>query len=107
MESSHPDNLGFAHPDNLDSAQPDNPTQLNLTIFWVFDLDNIVASTSLSLTILLSLTTFVGLSNLEICDENVTSFFALGMGAASPDLEKQGFLAVVFVNWEYSGQPDL
>jgi len=28
------------------------------------------------------------------------------MGAASPDLEKQGFLAVVFVNWEYSGQRD-
>jgi hypothetical protein len=28
------------------------------------------------------------------------------MEAASPDLEKQGFLAVVFVNREYSGQPD-
>ncbi|SDY76760.1 hypothetical protein SAMN05444397_102194 [Flavobacterium aquidurense] len=28
------------------------------------------------------------------------------MGTASPDLEKQGFLAVVFVNWEYSGQRD-
>jgi len=28
------------------------------------------------------------------------------MRAASPDLEKQGFLAVVFVNREYSGQPD-
>ncbi|WP_262490019.1 hypothetical protein [Flavobacterium frigidimaris] len=28
------------------------------------------------------------------------------MGAVSPDLEKQGFLAVVFVNWEYSGQRD-
>jgi len=27
------------------------------------------------------------------------------MEAASPDLEKQGFLAVVFVNQEYSGQP--
>jgi len=26
------------------------------------------------------------------------------MGAASPDLEKQGFLAVVFVYREYSGQ---
>ena len=31
---------------------------------------------------------------------------ALGMEAASPDLEKQGFLAVVFVNREYSVQPD-
>ena len=29
--------------------------------------------------------------------------FALGIGAVSPDLEKQGFLVVVFVNWEYSG----
>jgi hypothetical protein len=29
------------------------------------------------------------------------------MEAASPDLEKQGFFAVVFVNREYSGQPDL
>jgi len=29
------------------------------------------------------------------------------MEAASPDLEKQGFLAVVFVNREYSVQPDL
>jgi len=28
------------------------------------------------------------------------------MGAASPDLEKQGFLAVVFVNREFSAQPD-
>jgi hypothetical protein len=28
------------------------------------------------------------------------------MEAASPDLEKQGFLAVVFVNREYSAQPD-
>jgi hypothetical protein len=28
------------------------------------------------------------------------------MEAASPDLEKQGFLAVVFVNLEYSGKPD-
>ncbi|WP_262892064.1 hypothetical protein [Flavobacterium soyangense] len=28
------------------------------------------------------------------------------MEAASPDLEKQGFLAVVFVNREYSVQPD-
>jgi hypothetical protein len=28
--------------------------------------------------------------------------FALGIGAASRNLEKQGFLAVVFVNWEYS-----
>jgi hypothetical protein len=28
------------------------------------------------------------------------------MEAASPDLEKQGFLAVVFVYREYSGQPD-
>ncbi len=28
------------------------------------------------------------------------------MGAASPDLEKQDFLVVVFVNREYSGQPD-
>jgi len=27
------------------------------------------------------------------------------MEAASPDLEKQGFLAVVFVDREYSGQP--
>ncbi|WP_289058523.1 hypothetical protein [uncultured Flavobacterium sp.] len=26
------------------------------------------------------------------------------MGAASPDLKKQGFLAVVFLNREYSGQ---
>jgi len=26
------------------------------------------------------------------------------MGATSPDLEKQGFLAVVFVYREYSGQ---
>ena len=25
---------------------------------------------------------------------------------ASPDLEKQGFSAVVFVNREYNGQPD-
>ncbi len=31
---------------------------------------------------------------------------ALGMEAASRDLEKQGFLAVVFVNREFSGQPD-
>ncbi len=30
-------------------------------------------------------------------------FFALGIEAASPDLEKQGFLAVVFVDREYSG----
>ncbi|MDX6183722.1 hypothetical protein SGQ44_16245 [Flavobacterium sp. Fl-77] len=29
------------------------------------------------------------------------------MGAASPDLEKQGFLAVVFVNREYSGQQEI
>ena len=29
------------------------------------------------------------------------------MEAASPDLEKQGFLAVVFVNREYSGQQEL
>jgi hypothetical protein len=29
------------------------------------------------------------------------------MGAASPDLEKQGFFAVVFVNREYSGQQEL
>jgi hypothetical protein len=28
------------------------------------------------------------------------------MGAASPDLEKQGFFAVVFVDREYSGQQD-
>jgi hypothetical protein len=28
------------------------------------------------------------------------------MGVVSPDLEKQGFLAVVFVNREYSGQRD-
>jgi hypothetical protein len=28
------------------------------------------------------------------------------MGTASPDLEKQGFLAVVFVNREYSGQQE-
>jgi hypothetical protein len=28
------------------------------------------------------------------------------MEAASPDIEKQGFLAVVFVYREYSGQPD-
>jgi hypothetical protein len=28
------------------------------------------------------------------------------MGAASPDLEKQGFFAVVFVNREYSVQQD-
>ncbi len=28
------------------------------------------------------------------------------MEAASPDLEKQGIFAVVFVNREYSGQPD-
>jgi hypothetical protein len=28
------------------------------------------------------------------------------MGAASPDLEKQGFLAVVFVYREYSGQQE-
>jgi len=27
-------------------------------------------------------------------------YFALGIAAVSPDLEKQGFLAVVFVNWE-------
>ena len=27
------------------------------------------------------------------------------MGAVSPDLEKQGIFAVVFVNREYSGQP--
>jgi hypothetical protein len=27
---------------------------------------------------------------------------ARGIGAVSPDLEKQGFLAVVFVNREYS-----
>jgi hypothetical protein len=29
------------------------------------------------------------------------------MEAASPDLEKQGFFAVVFVNREYSGQQEL
>jgi len=29
------------------------------------------------------------------------------MGAASPDLEKQGFLAVVFVYREYSGQQEI
>ncbi|WP_281866129.1 hypothetical protein [Flavobacterium sp. GSB-24] len=28
------------------------------------------------------------------------------MGVASPDLEKQGFLAVVFVYREYSGQQE-
>jgi len=28
------------------------------------------------------------------------------MAAVSPDLEKQGFFAVVFVNWEFSVQPD-
>jgi len=28
------------------------------------------------------------------------------MEAASPDLEKQGFFAVVFVHREYSGQQD-
>jgi len=28
------------------------------------------------------------------------------MEAASPDLEKQGFLAVVFINREYSGQQE-
>jgi len=28
------------------------------------------------------------------------------MGAVSPDLEKQGFFAVVFVNREYSGQQE-
>jgi hypothetical protein len=28
------------------------------------------------------------------------------MGVASPDLEKQGFFAVVFVNREYSGQQE-
>jgi len=28
------------------------------------------------------------------------------MGAASPDLEKQGFLAVVFIYREYSGQQE-
>jgi len=28
------------------------------------------------------------------------------MEAASPDLEKQGFFAVVFVNREYSGQQE-
>jgi hypothetical protein len=76
----------------FDFAQPDN------------------ASTSLSLTInfdqpeILWFDCFY--SNLEISCRTVTSFFALGMGAASPDLEKQGFLAVVFVNREYSGQPD-
>jgi len=29
------------------------------------------------------------------------------MGTASPDIEKQGFFAVVFVNREYSGQQEL
>jgi hypothetical protein len=31
-----------------------------------------------------------------------------GLGTASPDLEKQGFLAAVFINWEESdsGKPD-
>jgi hypothetical protein len=29
---------------------------------------------------------------------------ALGIGAVSPDLEKQGFFAVVFVYREYSGK---
>jgi hypothetical protein len=28
------------------------------------------------------------------------------MEMASPDLEKQGFFAAVFVNREYNGQPD-
>jgi hypothetical protein len=37
--------------------------------------------------------------------KNKTSCLAL-MGAASPDLEKQGFFAVVFVNREYSGQQE-
>ena len=32
--------------------------------------------------------------------------FVWRMEAASPDLEKQGFFAVVFVCWEYSEQPD-
>jgi hypothetical protein len=29
------------------------------------------------------------------------------MGVASPDLKKQGFLAVVFVNREYNGQQEI
>jgi hypothetical protein len=37
--------------------------------------------------------------------KNKTCEIAL-MGAASPDLEKQGLFAVVFVNREYSGQQD-
>jgi hypothetical protein len=37
--------------------------------------------------------------------ENETKSLAL-MEAASPDLEKQGFLAVVFIYREYSGQQD-
>lgn len=33
----------------------------------------------------------------------MSSKFALGIGAVSPDLEKQDFLAVVFVVREFSG----
>ena len=29
------------------------------------------------------------------------------MEAASPNLEKEGFSAVVFINWEYSGQKEI
>jgi len=47
--------------------------------------------------------------NLKFCnlDIKIQNFIlpesALGIEAVSPDLEKQGFLAVVFVNQEYSG----
>jgi len=37
---------------------------------------------------------------------NETKCLAL-MDAASPDLEKQGFLAIVFVYREYSGQQEI
>jgi hypothetical protein len=49
---------------------------------------------------------FIGITN---SNKNVflkTRALAL-MGAASPDLEKQGFLAVVFVNREYSRQQEI
>jgi len=40
----------------------------------------------------------------QIVNENfLFTLVALGIVAVSPDLEKQGFLAVVFVNREYSG----
>jgi hypothetical protein len=45
-------------------------------------------------------------TTMRLYRKNLSLFSALGIEAVSPDLEKQGFLAVVFVNREYSRKPD-